>query len=78
MQTEWLAIHDDGICRRIDRTPQRGDFFAVDNHPPLYDQGLSLAPGRHPSLRNDFLQPYSLGGDSIRFHVSTILHFPEA
>ena len=78
VRTEWLAIYDDDICRGIDRASQRGDFFAVDDHPPLYDQRLSLTPGRHPGLRNDFLQSYSLGGDNIWFHVSTILHFPEA
>jgi hypothetical protein len=78
VQTEWLTIHDDAICRGIDRAPQCRNFFAVDDHPPLDDQGLSLTPGRHPGLRNDFLQPYSPGGYCIRFHVSTILHFPEA
>jgi hypothetical protein len=78
LQTERLTVHDDHIRCGIDSATQRRNLFAVDNHSSLYDQCLSLAPGRHSSLGNDFVEPYFLFRYCVLFHVLKILHFPGA
>jgi hypothetical protein len=58
---QQLAVHANVVAASISLSAQLGHYLAVYLHAALFNQFLGPAATRHPSTRQDLLQPFQLG-----------------